>query len=401
MSKTYYILIKTADAEKRTVLNSNFLSLDQIIPILEITRGRKIPKKKNQEINQSFDPMAAGVYSFEKNYQSFLSNFEKNKEFFVDITREPLLSCYEAEAICNSSNGYRSWVDFYIQLKREYTNCHPVIISNPSENETEDEYKSNIRGQFTELSKISKKITYRASIFTDETFIYDLIILNDLIKSYEENGGVFYLLLDHEYIRPYIGRNHEKRTSSIIDSVLPYCQEENIIFLATSYPKSATDIGGEDYGLFPIEEVFLFNLINKNHKKIQYGDYAGINPIRNDEVIMASGWRPRIDYPAIDDGEFKYFYHREKRNIINTVQISATAWKNIFDSYEVHYISVAQKVINDNLYKELTQSWGNLKILETSMGQVAGAAPSYWISVRMDCHIHHILKNLINSNKST
>lgn len=194
-----------------------------------------------------------------------------------------------------------------------------------------------------------------------------------------------------------MGLIHAKRTSQIITAVLNEIPRAEIVTLATSFPKSVTDIGDEDHDIFRVEEMYLFEMLKKENKNINYGDYGSINPIRNDEVFIATGWRPRIDFVSRHEG-FNVYYFREKRNVIGQETVTVKGkqkQRNIFAPYSDHYGSVARDVVSFfPYYEDLTPSWGNEQIKAASRNNVPSNSPSHWISVRMEIHMIQVLKLL-------
>lgn len=377
MEARYFLLFKTAQAEFRAWRNLESEVRDQISPIVEITRGRKIPKS-GKDIDEALLPTVAGIYDLEKNISLVEDNFIHSKQVFLDITREPSLQSYEIGALGNSANGYEKWVDFIDKMKARVPNAFPTLIINPSNEETEDEYKSNLFMQFDKFASKYSKISYRALLLTDSDFLIDIHLLIDRINKYIAEGNEFYLVLDHEFIRSGMGILHALRTINLIVEIRKMVPDVSLVIIGTSFPKNVEELGGEDDGSFPTEENYLYDEIIKqinDNEKIFYGDYGSINPIRND-VVMRGGWRPRIDYTTSDK---RIFYYREKR---------------IGNTYQNHYASVASKIVKDSKFQDISNSWGVQQIKDAAIGKVPASSPSFWISVRMEIFIHRQLENL-------
>jgi len=401
VSKNYFLLIKTADAEKRAWRNLAAERRAAVFPVLELTRGKKnrgAGKDQNgKDLTAEQLHNTPNIYGFERNYLSAFELMADSENFFVDLTREPSLSCKEIEDIGLSTNGYERWTKFVLAAKADNEGILPTLIVNPSDDETEQQYVANLRKQFDTFAKNFKGISYRASVLEDDGFLYDLIALKDNIAAYEANGGAFFIFLDHEYIRPTNGLVHAKRTSQIISSILNETPNAKVVSFATSFPKSVTDIGDEEHGIFRVEEMYLFEELIKVHENTLYGDYGSINPIRNDEVIITQGWRPRIDF--VSRHEFmQVYYFREKRDVIGTetVMVKGKAKKkNIPAPYSGHYTSVAHDVCSfAPFYENLSPSWGNDEVRSAANGKVPSNSPSHWISVRMELHVIQVLKQL-------
>ncbi|GAA6176244.1 beta family protein [Sulfitobacter pacificus] len=395
MSENYFLLFKTADAEKRAWRNLASERKEALFPIVELTRGKKKPKvgkdKDGKQLPADQLRALAGIYGFESNYRSTMELMSPCSELFVDITREPSLSCYETDQLGRSDAGYSAWVDFVVGLHGTWENVLPTLIINPSEDEDEATYVKNVEDQFDAFAAKFTKMAYRVSILEDPDFIYDIALLKERIQAFTDEGGTFFVVLDHEYIRPRNGHIHSKRTSAIITSLVGVTDNVKIVCLATSFPKSVTDIGEEDFDSFPVEEAYLYDMVKKDHPHIQYGDYGSINPIRNDEIIITQGWRPRIDYVSSYEG-LSVYYYREKRLVLGK---NPATNKNILAPYPRHYTSVASKVRNRfPYYQVLNHSWGCQEIEDAANGSVPSNSPSHWISVRMEIHIIRILQHL-------
>ncbi len=398
MSKSteYFLLFKTADAEKRAWKKLSEARKSAIFPILEMTRGRKI---KGQGKNLSIADLrkTKGIYSFDRNWETSINLLKDCPKFFIDLTREPSLSCFEIENLSTSTSGYKAWTDHVISQKIKYPNILPSLIINPSEDEDETKYFHNLSSQFKKFSEEFDSIAYRVSVLEDEDFLEDLVLLKPQLVSHFENDKEFFVILDHEYIRPKNGAVHAPRTTKIITEIQELLPQAKLVCMATSFPKSVTDVGDEEHDFFRVEEMYLFDKVSETTKNILYGDYGSINPIRNDEIIITQGWRPRIDFVSSLNGLNTYYY-REKRKVVGKEKINVKGketFKNILAPYSTHYTSVANSVIHSELYENLSTSWGNEQIREASRSSVPSNSPSHWISVRMEIHIIQILKHLL------
>lgn len=369
MANEYFLLFKTAQAEMRCWKNFQNERKNEIVPIVELTRGRKKPGS-GKGVPEEQWPEHPGIFDYQKNIDAVLELFRESTSLIVDITREPSLSCAELTEIASSDGAYQKWHDFCFELqKKGLDDLIPTILVNPSDGEGVDDYKENLKGQFDALASRFGAVSYRASVLYDTEFMYDIALLADDINLHMKDGGRFILIIDHEFIRTRTGLLHALRTSKIIQHVRSFVPKAEIVVLATSFPSNVTELGGEDEGAFRAEEVFLYDEIMRSindNEGIYYGDYGSINPIRNDLVFARGGWRPRIDFPTKDRA---FFYYREKRD---------------GGTYAPHYASVARNVISDAKYDPLPGSWGDKRIVEAAMGNVPSSSPSYWISVRME-----------------
>ena len=385
MASKYALLFKTASAEFRAWENLASSEKQKILPILELTRGRRSPKLSRDYKDQGVWPTIEGLYNFAGNLKKCREAFVDCDEVVLDLTREESLSCAEITRLSSPDNGYENWISFLKEEKSFYgdTRIIPTILVNPTGSETPEQYKNDIISQFSALSENFNALAYRAAVLVDSNFLYDLILLKDYANSFIKAGNRFIIELDHEYIRPGSGATHALRSSGIAQKIQGMIPDAEIIIFATSFPKTVDELGDPEHDTFSMEEVSLFENIQKNQAnkdRVIYGDYGSINPLRFD--MVAQGWRPRIDFPT---SKQKIFYYREKRTVDST---------KVKSSYKSHYISVAKKVKGDNYFEDIPNSWGVSEIIKAAEGDPSGKAPNFWISVRMEIYILQQLKRL-------
>ncbi|MFS2325023.1 hypothetical protein U2P60_06335 [Brucella sp. H1_1004] len=382
MANEYFLLFKTAQSENRFWINFDHPHKTDVVPIVELTRGRKKPRA-GKDIPEEDWPSTLGIFDYQKNIEAAKENFKNNTAVILDVTREPSLNCAELSALTSSAKGYLAWRNFCQEMRNDrLQKLIPTLIVNPEEGETAEEYKNNLLEQLNAVMATHHAIAYRASVLHDTEFLYDIAILANDLNNHLLQGKRFLLIIDHEFVRTGTGIMHALRTSKIIQRVRDIVPGAEIVVVATSFPSSVTELGGEEEGTFPNEEEYLYDEVMRqinNNTGIYYGDYGSINPIRNDLVFARGGWRPRIDYPA--DGR-RIFYHREKREAA---------------SYAGHYASVARSVITDPKYDSLSNSWGVKQIVAAAGGSVPSSAPSFWISVRMEIFVRRQVSNRFKS----
>lgn len=102
----YYIIVKTGEAEIRALENLPKESISNIIPIIELTRGRKITKNNT------------ATYPFDKRLDKIKKVFAGH-DVCIDVTSDISLSSPETRAFFNPKNGYENWVTFLLKLKEE------------------------------------------------------------------------------------------------------------------------------------------------------------------------------------------------------------------------------------------------------------------------------------------
>lgn len=385
MSEKYFLLLKTGQSEMRAFNNLPATRRALVVPIYELTRGKKNHKNKISSGSE--------VYDFESTVSFVRETAPQGGLSFIDITRSSDLTSDRLDSLSISSDGYRNWVSFVEGLTSVNAWISPVLQVNTSEGETWEEYREKLCRQFDSLAGFSKAIAYRACKNVDDAFDLDMQLLAERIASYVARGGEFYFLLDYEYIRVSTGSLHGPEASSILDVITDIVPQAKIVLLSTSFPSSVTDVGGETYGVVPIEEIEFHKLVAQrlsNKAVVIYGDYGSINPTRNDHITR--GWRPRIDYPY---GGRSIFYHREKRPTKKDV-----SGKTIFlTEYSVHYISLGKKIVRDEFFlldphSRDKESWGVSQIRGAANNQLGGSSASFWISVRMNIHIEQQLHRL-------
>ncbi|EEC96238.1 hypothetical protein PRABACTJOHN_02363, partial [Parabacteroides johnsonii DSM 18315] len=189
----------------------------------------------------------------------------------------------------------------------------------------------------------------------------------------------FYVLLDCGYTPQASYRNvalkciaRIKNLHSILDDRINY------IVCSTSFPNNVRDLGDVDSDTFSISEIDIYNLISEQCSNIIYGDYASINPVRNDTITMARGWIPRIDTPL----ERSIFYYKQRRP------------KGV-SAYASTYIQVAQQTVRDSRFpKAIEDNWGVEQIRSCAKGGAPSSSPSFWISVRMNIYIEQQIKRI-------
>lgn len=351
----YALLLKTGDAELRALANS---TIDNIVfPVIELTRGRKSKNDKIGLIQKRVDK---------------LKSIFQNKDICLDLTTSSSLSNEEIDDLYTFASGYEKWIKFLLNIKNEnvFKNIIPTILVN-----TEDsDFEINLKLQVSQLTDNFDSIVYRNSLADDGCY-EDIRLIKDIIV---ESGKEFYFIVDCEYIAPGAWKSFSEKAKSRIKKIKDIVPTTKFIIVSTSFPKSVGEIGKEFDDTFQINEIDLYNDVCKDTKieDIYYGDYGSINPIRNDDVIMSNGWRPRIDV-ALQD---KIFYYREKRGN---------------SKYSDIYTVVANRVIRDKRFPHsLTSSWGIDQIISCSNGNAPGSNPSFWISVRMNIHIEQQTRRL-------
>ncbi|WP_321479720.1 hypothetical protein [uncultured Bacteroides sp.] len=352
MNNTYALLVKTGESELRAL--QNLSSTKGILPIIELTRGRISKKDEIGDVNKKIDK---------------ISSCFKDMEIILDLTAEKSLSNTQIENLYKSDDGYSNWIEFLHNIKK--TTVFKKIIPTIMLNVDDDDFENNLNLQLKNLTSSFKTIAYRCNI-EDDGYADDL----EIISKYVNNIDHLYFIIDNSYIRLSEYNNCRDKSLDIINNILKITQispKTKIIITSTSFP----DKKGEDYDIINLTEINLYNQIKEESgMDLIYGDYGSINPIRNDTVVMARGWRPRIDVPL--EGEI-YYYRRRKTSA----------------GYSKTYSLVAEEVIEDKQFpKKLKGNWGINQIINAADGASPGSSPSFWISVRVNIHIEQQQRRL-------
>lgn len=378
MDYKYYPIIRTASAEIRALKKSDIKNKGNILPILELTRGRKkVSRKVDSDNNEEDVTKIPNKFNFEKNVEGIKEYINYG---FIDITREDSLMCFELHELLNQKGGYSNWYQF-LQQNFPNKNNIPIIQITNEEDVKPDDYKHNLIQQFQTLSGNYNNIAYRVNS-KDEDYFCDFKILEAELEKFLNENKNFYLIIDFELIRFGTFKLHaEIAYNNFIKPLYKVFPKIKFIILATTFPKFITDISKQDSVSFELEEIKLFQDIRKQNElqaNILYGDYASINPIRNDIKGGARGWIPRIDivdFPA------------------NKMHFKKLRKKDKTDPYALIYHQLAKEVIKEPFFKSLqTNSWGQqmVQAASNSIREVQGSSPSFWISVRMNIYLNEI-----------
>lgn len=358
MDRKYAIVIKTGEAEIRALENTNKNLLQYIFPVIEITRGRKVTKDKTE------------TYPFDKRLSKLKKVFE-NQIVAIDLTSDESLSSKEIDFLYDPTNGYQNWVDFLVRIKEEDTFLEiiPTLILNLDD----EDFENNLLLQVQNLKKHFKSILYRNSIADENCYDDFELIREELI------GINFIVLVDCGYTPQASYRNVAlKSIARIKNSQSVIGDSANYIICSTSFPNNVRDLGDVDTDTFRISEIDIYNLVSERFPNVIYGDYASINPIRNDTIIMARGWIPRIDTPL----DLSIYYYKQRRP------------KGV-SAYAATYIQVAQLTVKDPRFPiDIKENWGIEQIKACAKGGAPSASPSFWISVRVNIHIAQQVKRI-------
>lgn len=354
--------MRPGQAERRALSNTSSDVFDNIVPIIEIIKGRK----KTVD-NIEFHPI--------DKYFSDIKKIFNGKEVCIDVTSTPSLSSQETTYFYSPDNGYNNWINFLTDLKEEcvFSKIIPCILFNYDD----PNYESNLRNQIERLVSEFGQVMYRNKL-EDEGCYDDFEFL-------PSDKTVF--LLDCEYVpqASYINAADKAiiRLKNIKENWKNLFSE--IILAATSFPNNISNLmkDGESAS-FSLDEILIYDKIKNELEwdNLKYADYGSVNPVRNDDVVMANGWVPRIDVPLSD----RVFVYRERRP-------SGTF------AYKDTYINVARDCVKDSKFpNNLDDNWGIRQIKMASSGLPPSLVPNFWIAVRMNIHLRQQVNRLKSLN---
>lgn len=364
----YYLITKTGDAEIKALEHTSSQVLDSIIPIVELTRGRKLSSRgKNPELRKK----EKDRYPYDKKLEK-ISKILSGRKVIFDLTSDKSLMSDEINLLYDANGGYANWRTLLVSLKQSnvFSELIPTIIIG----ENDQDVDSSIKSQTDLLTDFFDGIAYRSDIFDDNCY-YD--IEHNIVPFLK--GKKLYVIVDCSYVIQASIRQYSDRVRARVKNlhtIVP--QETTIIVSATSFPRNIGEIGDDSNDSFQLSEVSIAKELASINLVASYSDYGSINPIRNDNVVMAHGWIPRIDVPLQE----RVFYYRERRP------------KNT-KGYAETYKRVAQIVLqNPDFPKDLDDNWGIKQIKACASGYSPASIPSFWISVRMCIHIEQQVKRL-------
>ena len=366
----YIPIIKTGEAEIKASEKLTPGMLDRITPIIELTRGRQ---KTTKQVNDKIV-----TYPFDKRLAKMKEAF-KGRTVFFDLTTDENLLSNEVHALYHFANGYEKWRSFVKDNVGE--NGFGRIIPSILLNWDDDDFEANFGLQVKELANSCGAVMYRSAIQTKDC--YDEL---PLLLKYLPEGCELWIVLDGGYLQDSaveLAYNRcKKRIQNIKDRILNG-RSAKFVVASTSYPERVFDYGEGNPIVISHSEVNLYNRLKTDYSDVVYGDYAGINPIRQDLVVMARGWIPRIDIPLIY--KTKVYWKRRPKGTTE---------------YKGTYVSVAEDTVSDAEFPTVLRGkWGIDEIVKCAEGEVTSCAPNFWISVRMFNHIYTQLIRLEKESK--
>ena len=360
----YIPIIKLAESELRALENISFED-KKILPLIELTRGRKKTTKLDKLHSVVSFPFEKRLDKIKKIFKGLCVAFDLTSD--INLLSTEILNLYDP------NKGYSNWLSFLENMKEE--NIFSEIIPSIIFNWDDANFENNLRLQIKTLSQYYSKLIYRTPLQTKDYYEELPLILKFLPSNIE-----LYVLIDGGYLQEAIVDDAitvlKARISTINTLAKKYNDTIHIIISSTSFPNNVTEYGDKGTDNIVLVEKNIYTSIKEEYHNIIYSDYASINPTRNDTVLMARGWVPRIDVPVYN--ETYYYKVRRPRGT---------------SAYKGAYILAAKSVIKDSRFpKYLDNNWGIQMIKACAFGNVFGSTPSFWISVRMNIHIEQIYR---------
>lgn len=355
MDKRYCVIAKTAQAELRAMSYLSSEVLDKILPIVELTRGRKTTSKETKEVTYPYFKLIEKV-----------KDIYRGCDIAFDVTSIEALSSPEIDELYGSEGGYSEWIKLLDDLRVEgyFKSIIPSVLLNYDDEHFED----NVQSEVQQLNTRFDSIMYRYSL-GNEDGIEDLKLITKCFPDEKE----LLVVVDCEYVPTSSISSAITLCNSTIKNIESVLGQRNykLVLVSTTYPNNVAETNNEYADDISLREIDLYDGVCKEHKDIIYGDYGTVNPQRNDGIIMANGWLPKIDValPTL-------IYYKRRRRPKGTTAYSST------------YEQVARLATSDSRFPlGLIDIWGIRQIVDCSMGSVPSSQPSFWISVRMNTHI--------------
>lgn len=355
MDKKYCVIAKTAQSELRAMSNLSRETLEKILPIIELTRGRKITSKETKEV----------TYPYSKLLER-LAEIYRECDIALDVTSIESLSSPEIDLLFNYEDGYATWINLLEDLSLK--GCFSSIIPSVLLNYNDANFEENVKRQISQLDSKFSSIMFRYSIENSDA-PEDLKLISSNFSKEKE----LLVVVDCGYVPTSSINSTAIACNKIIETIKGIVHDRiyKIVLVSTTYPNNVAETNNEYADDIMLREIDLYNEVSKGNNNIVYGDYGTVNPQRNDSIVMANGWLPKIDVALPN----LVYYKRQRRP------------KGI-TAYSSTYESVARIATADSRFPlSKTNIWGIRQIVDCSMGSVPSSQPSFWISVRMNTHI--------------
>lgn len=331
----YYPNLKTTDSELRALRNLSAEIKKKICPVFELTRSRKTKSTPSGSLSKRADQLKE-AYS---------------GRFILDLCTEPTLMNDETLDLFDEGSGYESWKNF---LGRNFGG---EIV--PCALYVEDGSGENFKEQIGWIIQKYGRVCLRTSV-ADE-FIASLYSWALEVASPEQIilCPILYYVPESEF------NSAVSACQYYINSVIGNRPPRELIFVASSFPRSVLDLPGclDTTGSFNATEVTLEDTLKLAYPNlpISNSDFASVHPRRYE--TKGGTWVPRIDY--FEGNTFRYSRFRQSAG---------------------GYVTAAMMIDTASIAR-LPRCWGTDQISLAKAKRLPGASPSFWISVRINCWI--------------
>lgn len=337
----YYPILKTTISELRALKQVDCSSRSPVTPIFELTKARKSKKDEMGNVYKRINE---------------IKDIVKDSSFFLDLTSEESLTNPQIESMFDDNNNFENWREFISSLRNDNLNVIPIIQA------YDDNTIQELTNQVVSLSKVCEEIAIRIK----PSYFNETIAESLLTAAHDFN---FYTIIDLEYV----DIENKEETKFNVCNFISKCFNNNlslgkVIICSSSFPPMVKHNNKDSGSFFNYEKTVHSDISELFPKEnFAYGDYGSVHPFRND--IKAYNWVPRIDYSLNN----KTIFYRMKRD--------NGGYKNCAD----------RLVLNSDYITNEISCWGGDEIITASTKEPNGKSPSYWISVRINIHIHRIL----------
>lgn len=360
MDKKYCVIVRPGTAEIKALQESSEMVLAQLFPLIEITKGRK-----KTVGNKDFYPFDRRVDAIKKVFQ--------NRPVGLDVTTNPSLTSAETIQFYNYTNGYENWVNYLSGLREE--NVFESIVPTLLLNYDDPNFEQNFRSQITLLTERFGHVIYRCDLENEDCYLdFDLL-----------PPGRTILVIDYGYFPSVSKQRVIEKVQARLRNIATTWPDlfENIILAGTTFPNNLNDFIDVGTATFEIAEADIFDGVKEGVDNLMYGDYASVNPVRNDDLSMARGWIPRIEVP-LSRQIYLYRYRRPSKE----------------SGYKDTYVEVAKQCKIDSRYPQNRENdiWGLRQINLAAEGMPPFKSPSNWLAVRMNIHLQMQVDRLRSIN---
>lgn len=284
----YVPIIKSTQSELNGIEHLDDDTKSGILPVFELTKSRKTRLVPEGDIYRSYEKITE-IYA--------------DRPFILDLTGHEDLANSQIENFFDDAGGYDNWCSFIEELDNK--NVYPAIQIVADEPDRLGEVTTQVR----RLSKISKKLVLRIGIFDfDGNEISQF--LEYILKAIDKSKLI--LILDAGYIKPMQSETFADEIVKQFNIIKQKFSIEKPVITSSSFPRTVvmSGYGGDDYGIFPLEEVNLHRKLATRLADTRwvYSDYGSIHPMRYQ--TRGGSWVPRVDFPL----EEQLYYYRYRRN---------------------------------------------------------------------------------------